>query len=102
MNTLIVLTCLLGVAFAFPQYGHDDEHYDHYAPPHYKFEYSVHDPHTGDIKSQHESREGDSVKGFYTLKESDGTTREVHYTSDKHVGFNAEVKKIGHAHHPHY
>ncbi|KAF6212019.1 hypothetical protein GE061_012537 [Apolygus lucorum] len=55
--------------------------------------------HTGDVKSQHETREGDVVKGYYTLKEADGTIREVHYTADKHHGFNAEVKKIGHAHH---
>ncbi|BET00732.1 Cuticular protein [Nesidiocoris tenuis] len=77
-------------------YGH---HEDHYAPPHYAFEYSVHDPHTGDVKSQHETREGDVVKGYYTLKEADGTTREVHYTADHHNGFNAEVKRVGHAYH---
>ncbi|BET00717.1 Cuticular protein [Nesidiocoris tenuis] len=80
-------------------HGHDDDHHDHYAPPHYSYEYKVHDGHTGDIKSAHETREGDVVKGYYTLKEADGTTREVHYTADKHHGFNAEVKKIGHAHH---
>ncbi|KAF6212015.1 hypothetical protein GE061_012533 [Apolygus lucorum] len=79
-------------------HGHDD-HHDYYAPPHYAYEYKVHDSHTGDIKSAHETREGDVVKGYYTLKEADGTTREVHYTADHHNGFNAEVKKIGHAHH---
>ncbi|KAK9511364.1 hypothetical protein O3M35_000032 [Rhynocoris fuscipes] len=80
-------------------YGGHQEHIDYYAPPHYSFEYSVHDPHTGDVKSQHETREGDVVKGFYTLKEADGTTREVQYTSDKHNGFNAVVKRTGHAVH---
>lgn len=34
-------------------------------PPHYTFEYSVADAHTGDTKSQHESREGDAVQGVY-------------------------------------
>lgn len=34
------------------------------------------------------------------LKEADGTTRVVEYTADDHNGFNAVVKKIGHAHHP--
>lgn len=38
--------------------------------------------------------------GGYMLHEPDGTTRIVEYTSDKHNGFNAVVKKIGHAHHP--
>lgn len=37
--------------------------------------------------------------GGYKLQEADGTTRLVHYTADKHNGFNAIVKKIGHAHH---
>ncbi|KAK9511363.1 hypothetical protein O3M35_000031 [Rhynocoris fuscipes] len=80
--------------------GHHEHAIDYYAPPHYSYEYQVHDPHTGDVKSQHETREGDVVKGFYTLKEADGTTREVHYTSDKHNGFNAVVKRTGHAVHP--
>ncbi|XP_073980210.1 uncharacterized protein [Rhodnius prolixus] len=78
---------------------HHEEHHDYYSPPHYKFEYSVHDSHTGDVKSHHETRVGDHVKGFYKLHEPDGTIREVHYTADKHNGFNAEVKRIGHAHH---
>ncbi|BET00719.1 Cuticular protein [Nesidiocoris tenuis] len=81
---------------------HQGHHVDYYAAPHYEFEYSVHDPHTGDFKSQRESRKGDVVKGYYTLKEADGTTREVHYTADKHHGFNAIVKRIGHAVHPHH
>lgn len=34
------------------------------------------------------------------MKEADGTTRIVEYTADKHHGFNAIVKKIGHANHP--
>lgn len=70
------------------------------AYPKYGFEYNVHDPHTGDYKSQHETRDGDVVKGFYKVAEPDGTLREVHYTSDKHNGFNAVVTKSGHAHHP--
>lgn len=82
--------------------GWDDSwnggHKDYYAAPHYAYEYKVHDGHTGDIKGQHETREGDVVKGYYTLKEADGTTREVHYTADKH-GTNMEVKRSGHAHH---
>lgn len=71
------------------------------APANYKFGYAVKDPHTDDEKEAWEARHGDQVKGSYSLTEPDGTKRIVDYTSDKHNGFNAVVKKIGHAHHPH-
>lgn len=70
------------------------------APAHYEFKYGVEDPHTGDKKSQHESRDGDVVKGSYSLVEPDGTIRTVDYTANKHDGFNAVVHRSGHAHHP--
>ncbi|XP_062543983.1 adult-specific cuticular protein ACP-20-like [Armigeres subalbatus] len=76
------------------------DHKDYYAYPKYKFNYGVQDSHTGDHKSQWEIRDGDVVKGGYSFYEPDGTKRVVEYTSDKHTGFNAVVKKIGHAHHP--
>ncbi|CAG9837291.1 unnamed protein product [Diabrotica balteata] len=63
------------------------------APAHYDFSYGVSDPHTGDAKSQHESRRGDVVHGSYSLLESDGTKRTVDYTADSHNGFNAVVHK---------
>ncbi|KAJ8731861.1 hypothetical protein PYW08_014591 [Mythimna loreyi] len=76
---------------------------DYYSYPKYSFDYAVADPHTGDHKTQWESRDGDVVKGAYSLAEPDGTTRIVEYTADKHNGFQAVVKRIGHAHHPqHY
>lgn len=78
---------------------HEDEHVDYHAHPQYKFEYGVKDEKTGDHKSHWEHRDGDVVKGEYTLDEADGTQRVVEYSSDKHNGFNAVVKKIGHAHH---
>ncbi|XP_018561011.1 larval cuticle protein A2B-like [Anoplophora glabripennis] len=68
---------------------------DYYAPPKYSFKYGVNDYHTGDIKSQQESRDGDLVKGQYSLVEPDGSIRTVDYTADKHSGFNAVVRKIG-------
>ena len=81
--------------------GHgDDSHHDYYHHPSYKFEYGVKDSKTGDHHSQWEHRDGDVVKGEYSLDEADGTKRLVKYTSDKHSGFNAVVEKIGHAHHP--
>jgi hypothetical protein len=65
--------------------------------PKYSYEYGVADAHTGDKKSQSETRDGDVVKGQYSLLEADGTTRTVHYTADAHNGFNAHVTRSGHA-----
>lgn len=47
------------------------------------------------MKQQHEERDGDKVKGSYTLKEADGTIRIVEYEADEHSGFNAIVHKLG-------
>ncbi|KAE8572990.1 larval cuticle protein A2B-like [Halyomorpha halys] len=95
-NTYL-LTLLGTIAVTFATGSHSENYgeelYDSH--PQYKFEYSVHDPHTHDIKSQKESRDGDYVKGYYKLKESDGSVRKVHYTADKHSGFNAKVTKDG-------
>ncbi|XP_028030305.1 cuticle protein 8-like [Bombyx mandarina] len=84
--------------------GHDE-----YAHPKYDFAYSVADPHTGDHKSQHESRDGDSVHGSYSLVQPDGSVRKVDYTADEHHGFNAvvhnsapSVHPIAAHHHHHY
>ncbi|KAE8573780.1 cuticle protein 7 [Halyomorpha halys] len=70
----------------------EEEYYD---PPKYNFEYSVHDPHTGDIKSQKEQREGEHTQGEYKLVEPDGSVREIHYTVEGKSGFLAEVQKQG-------
>jgi hypothetical protein len=86
-----------------PEYHHKHHHEVFHAYPKYKFEYGVKDPHTGDHKSQWEIRDGDVVKGEYTLDEPDGTKRIVSYEANDKTGFNAVVKKIGKAHHPeHY
>ncbi|RVE52426.1 hypothetical protein evm_002820 [Chilo suppressalis] len=76
-------------------------HHDHYAFPEYKFAYSVHDHHTGDVKSQHEVRHGDVVKGGYELVEPDGRFRKVEYKADDHTGFNAIVHHSSPHHHVH-
>ncbi|XP_063540348.1 microtubule-associated protein 6-like [Cydia strobilella] len=73
---------------------------DYYAYPRYAFEYSVKDPHTGDNKAQWEKRDGDVVKGAYSLVEPDGSLRVVEYHADDKTGFNAVVKRLGPNLHP--
>ncbi|RVE52432.1 hypothetical protein evm_002826 [Chilo suppressalis] len=64
---------------------------EEYAPAKYEFSYSVDDPVTGDHKSQRESRDGEVVRGEYSLLQPDGSVRTVEYTADDHNGFNAVV-----------
>ncbi|CAG4977169.1 unnamed protein product [Colias eurytheme] len=79
-------------------HGHHG-HHDYHTHPHYQFDYKVEDHHTGDIKSQHEDRDGDVVKGVYSLHQPDGSERTVHYHGDHHTGFHADVKFGTHHHH---
>lgn len=69
------------------------------AYPKYEFDYGVADSNTGDKKTQHEVRDGDVVKGSYSVVEADGSTRTVHYTADDKNGFNAVVTHSGHPTH---
>ncbi|KAL0840224.1 hypothetical protein ABMA28_015513 [Loxostege sticticalis] len=69
-------------------YAHQAEEIAH---PKYEYSYSVADGHSGDNKSQQESRDGDVVKGSYSFHEADGSIRTVEYTADDHNGFNAVV-----------
>lgn len=70
--------------------------------PRYAFEYAVNDKHTGDIKHQKEERDGDVVKGQYSLVEPDGSVRIVDYTADWETGFHATVSKSKEAQKPQY
>ncbi|XP_075992712.1 uncharacterized protein LOC142987673 [Anticarsia gemmatalis] len=63
--------------------------------PNYNFAYEVNDGHTGDIKSQHETRRGDTVLGQYSLLQPDGVQRTVDYRADDHTGFQATVNNEG-------
>ena len=67
---------------------------DYFSDPKYQFEYGVNDLITGDVKSQVESRDGDVVKGSYSLNEADGSVRVVDYKADDANGFTAVVKKL--------
>jgi hypothetical protein len=63
------------------------------AYPQYQYAYNVNDALTGDSKTQEETRDGDIVKGSYSLIEPDGSRRTVNYYSDPVNGFNAVVQK---------
>lgn len=63
------------------------------AYPQYQYAYNVNDVLTGDNKAQEEIRDGDVVKGFYSLVEADGSIRKVNYYADPVNGFNAVVQK---------
>lgn len=79
-----------------PNHSHQqyhDKHEKYEKPANYEFGYSVHDEHTGDIKSHTEHRNGDTVQGRYELIDPDGYKRIVEYTADAHNGFNAVVRR---------
>lgn len=61
--------------------------------PKYSFAYDIRDALTGDSKSHIEDRNGDLVKGQYSLNDPDGTRRIVDYTADSVNGFKAIVRK---------
>ncbi|XP_055544662.1 cuticle protein 21 [Wyeomyia smithii] len=61
--------------------------------PQYQYAYNVQDALTGDSKTQEETRDGDIVKGSYSLIEPDGSRRIVNYYADPINGFNAVVQK---------
>lgn len=62
------------------------------APPKYAFKYGVNDYHTGDVKSQHETRDGDVVKGkqtwisfcFFLWIKNKINTFLIHFVSFRH------------------
>ncbi|XP_023172869.1 cuticle protein 21-like [Drosophila hydei] len=68
-----------------------DETYDPH--PQYRFSYGVDDKLTGDSKGQVEERDGDVVRGEYSLVDADGYKRTVQYTADPVNGFNAVVNR---------
>lgn len=78
--------------FAYPAIGAVRAEYED-VHPQYQYAYQVHDALTGDSKGQIESREGDIVRGSYSLVDPDGTRRTVNYYADPVNGFNAVVQK---------
>lgn len=70
-----------------------DDSDEHDSVPQYSFSYGVTDKLSGDLKGQTESREGDVVKGQYSLIDADGYKRIVDYTADSIHGFQAVVRR---------
>jgi len=73
-----------------------------YNNEHEKFDfcrYGVNDHYTGDVKNHQESRDGNVVKGEYSLVEPGGSKRVVTYIAD-HTGFHAKVHRTP-SHHGH-
>ncbi|XP_049866469.1 cuticle protein 21-like isoform X2 [Pectinophora gossypiella] len=66
---------------------------DYVAKPDYTYAYGVEDPHTGNLQNHKEHRDGDVVRGEYSLVEPDGSVRLVRYTADPKNGFQATVHK---------
>ena len=104
----VAFFALIAVASALPQHYYEQPalvksyqpalvkkvaYEEHEAPANYDFEYSVHDDHTGDVKSQHESAKDGNVEGYYTLIDADGYRRIVHYTANHEQGFIAKVER---------
>lgn len=61
--------------------------------PQYKYAYTVEDSVSGDNKGHVEERDGDVVRGEYSLIDADGFKRTVSYTADAVHGFQAVVKR---------
>ncbi|KAM8705628.1 hypothetical protein ACLKA7_010004 [Drosophila subpalustris] len=86
-----VATYAAPVAVAQKVVVKSDETYDPH--PQYRFSYGVDDKLTGDSKAQVEERDGDVVRGEYSLVDADGYKRTVQYTADPINGFNAVVNR---------
>lgn len=53
------------------------------------------DARTGNTQSHQESRDGNAVKGEYSVVQPDGIVRTVRYTADAENGFQATVHYSG-------
>ncbi|KAF6204932.1 hypothetical protein GE061_019097 [Apolygus lucorum] len=97
----IAILSSLALQMVFAGYITHQKVIDYHDPhPKYAYNYGVSDPHTGDHKQQSEARDGDVVKGQYSLVEPDGSLRTVDYTADPINGFNAVVTKSHPGVHP--
>ncbi|XP_014242439.1 larval cuticle protein A2B-like [Cimex lectularius] len=97
----VLFLCAVTLHTVLAGYVHGPVSLDYHDPhPKYAYNYGVDDPQTGDVKHQSEARDGDVVKGQYSLVEPDGSVRTVDYTADPINGFNAVVTKSHPGVHP--
>lgn len=59
--------------------------------PSYQFGFDVSDDQFTNYQNRKEQRDGDNIKGSYSVVDSDGFIRTVTYTADPKEGFKAEV-----------
>lgn len=60
--------------------------------PSYQFGFDVNDDQYTNYQNRKEQRDGDVIKGSYSVVDSDGFVRTVTYTADPKEGFKAEVR----------
>ncbi|OWR42311.1 putative cuticle protein [Danaus plexippus plexippus] len=100
MKIILVVSCLIAATVANQPSILSYDILEGTSQKNYDFEYSVNDPSTGDNKAQWEVREGDVVRGAYSLVEPGGSIRIVEYTADPIRGFNSKMRRIGPKSHP--
>ncbi|CAH2269099.1 cuticle protein 19.8 [Pararge aegeria] len=74
-----------------PQPQREPEDYDPH--PSYQFGFDVSDDQFTNYQNRKEQRDGDVIKGSYSVVDSDGFIRTVTYTADPKEGFKAEVSR---------
>ncbi|XP_031769384.2 uncharacterized protein LOC113511881 [Galleria mellonella] len=92
LANLMVLNCQEEVIQLEQEIKHDSSNTEN---PSYSFSYGVSDSRTGDIKAVWETKEGDTVKGHYSVVEPDGSMRTVEYSAGPNSGFQAVVNNPG-------
>ncbi|XP_045493372.1 activating signal cointegrator 1 complex subunit 2 homolog isoform X2 [Colias croceus] len=76
-----------------PQAQREERPEDFDANPSYQFGFDVNDDQFTNYQNRKEQRDGDVIKGSYSVVDSDGFIRTVTYTADPKEGFKAEVSR---------
>ncbi|XP_075970250.1 cuticular protein 66D isoform X4 [Anticarsia gemmatalis] len=77
-----------------PQRAQEQREPEDYDPhPSYQFGFDVNDDQYTNYQNRKEQRDGDVIKGSYSVVDSDGFVRTVTYTADPKEGFKAEVSR---------
>ncbi|XP_028171536.1 activating signal cointegrator 1 complex subunit 2 homolog isoform X2 [Ostrinia furnacalis] len=77
-----------------PQRQQEQREPEDYDPhPSYQFGFDVNDDQYTNYQNRKEQRDGDVIKGSYSVVDSDGFVRTVTYTADPKEGFRAEVSR---------